>query len=173
LNILEKISNFINRVNDIVGNLTSWLTTVLVVIVCFDVFTRYVMQNSSVAVQELQWHIFAVIFLMGAGYTLKEDKHVRVDVFYTTLSEKKKAYINLFGTVLFLLPFSVLVIKTSLPFAVNAFHFHEGSPNPGGLPHRWILKSFISAGFFFLMLQGISTVCRSLLIIADKGGENG
>ncbi|MGD9807132.1 MAG: TRAP transporter small permease subunit [Deferribacterales bacterium] len=174
MKFLRFIENFANNVNGKIGYITSWLTTALVLIVCYDVFTRYVLRDSSVAVQEFEWHLFAVIFLLGAAYTLKLDNHVRVDVLYTRFSPKTKAIVNLAGTLLFLLPFCLLVVKTSIPFAKNAYVFHEVSPDPGGLTNRWILKSFIGIGFALLFLQGLALAARSVLTLAgDKEEANG
>ena len=171
MKFLRYVENFANYVNGKIGYFTSWLTTVLVLLVCYDVFTRYVLHNSSVAVQEFEWHLFALIFLLGAAYTLKLDNHVRVDVLYTRFSPKTKAIVNLAGTLLFLLPFSVLVVKTSIPFAMNAYKFSECSPDPGGLGCRWILKSFIGVGFALLFLQGLALAAKSVLIIAGEKEE--
>jgi TRAP-type mannitol/chloroaromatic compound transport system permease small subunit len=131
-----------------------------------------------VAAQELEWHCFAIIFLLGAASTLKHDKHVRVDVFYERFSEKKKAIINLTGSILFLIPFASLVIWSSLDFVKNSFLIHESSPDPGGLPARYILKACIPLGFFFLLLQAVSLASKSLLTVftEDKnrqGSRNG
>lgn len=172
MKLLKIISDYADKLNEWVGYCTSWLTTALVLVVSYDVFTRYVLKNSSVAVQELEWHIFAVIFLVGAAYTLKEDKHVRVDVFYTKMSPKKQALVNLLGAVFFLLPFSLLIVKTSIPFVINAYTFSESSPDPGGLPYRWILKSSIVAGFVLVFIQGLSLTFRSILTLAGEGAAN-
>ncbi|MCK5088097.1 MAG: TRAP transporter small permease subunit, partial [Melioribacteraceae bacterium] len=94
MKLIKSYIQIIDRVNSKIGYYVSWLTGLLVLIVSFDVFTRYFLKESSVAVQELEWHVFALIFLMGAAYTLKADEHVRVDIFYSRLSEKKKAWIN-------------------------------------------------------------------------------
>ena len=165
---LQKFVEFADGVNERVGLGVSWLTTVLVVVVCYDVFTRYVLQNSMVAVQELEWHLFAFIFLLGAGYSLKHDKHVRVDVFYTRFSPRLQAWVNLIGSVLFLIPFCVLVVWSSQNFVMNAFHFGETSPDPGGLPARWVLKAAIPVGFFFLLLQGVALAFRSVIQLVDE-----
>jgi len=165
---LQKFVQFADGVNERVGLGVSWLTTVLVAVVCYDVFTRYVLQNSMVAVQELEWHLFAFIFLLGAGYSLKHDKHVRVDVFYTRFSPRLQAWVNLIGSVLFLIPFCVLVAWSSQNFVMNAFRFGETSPDPGGLPARWVLKAAIPVGFFFLLLQGVALAFRSVIQIVDE-----
>ena len=165
---MKKYIQFADVVNERVGAGVAWLTTVLVLVVCCDVFMRYVLQNSWVAMQELEWHLFALIFLLGAGYSLKHDKHVRVDVFYSRFSPQMQAWVNLVGCVLFLIPFCVLVIWSSQNFVMNAFRFGETSPDPGGLPYRWVLKAAIPVGFLFLLLQGIALACRSFLCVRGE-----
>jgi TRAP-type mannitol/chloroaromatic compound transport system permease small subunit len=128
---------------------------------------RYLFHEGSVALQELEWHLFAIIFLLGAAYTLRHDDHVRVDVFYRShkLTPRHRAFIDLLGTVLFMLPFCWLVIDHSLPIVASAYHMGEGSPDPGGLPYRFLLKAAIPVGFALLMLQGVALVIRSLQVI--------
>lgn len=169
MKVLGYCIKFIDRLNDKIGHLISWLTTILVLVVCYDVFTRYLLKKSSVAVQEIEWHIFAVIFLIAGGYTLKYDKHVRVDVFYAKLNDRQKAWVDLIGDIVFLIPFSLLIIITSKNFVLNSFVIRETSPDPGGLPARYILKSCIPAGFILILLQGISNLFKSLLKIIGKG----
>ena len=113
--------------------------------------------------------LFAVIFLIGAAYTLKHDRHVRVDVLYMKFSKKYQAWINFLGCIIFLIPFSILVIWASQKFVMNSFKFQEISPDPGGLPARYILKACVPLGFFLILLQGFSLMFRSLLTILDKG----
>lgn len=163
--MLEKISFKIDRLNERIGRNISWLTIILVVLVCYDVITRYVFKSSSVAVQELQWHLFAIIFLMAAAYTLKYDEHVRVDVFYSKLSERSRAIIDLVGTIVFLLPFCLIIIYASRYFVFTSFQIGETSPDPGGLPARYLLKAILPISFFFVLLQGISLILRSIVKI--------
>lgn len=144
----------IDKLNTKLGIITSWLTFVLVLITCYDVFTRYILNESSIALQELEWHLFAVIFLMSAAYTLIKDDHVRVDVFYSRFSEEKKAWINFLGAVFLLIPFCVLAIYISKDFVINSFNFRETSPDAGGLPARYVIKSFIPISFFFYCFKG-------------------
>ncbi len=168
MQILKGYIRVIDSFNTIIGKLFSWLTFFLVVIVCYDVFTRYLLQQSSVALQELEWHLFALIFLGAAAYTLNIDDHVRVDVFYTRFSDKTKAWINLLGAIIFLIPFCVIVIMASKNFVWQSFLINETSPDAGGLPGRFLLKAFIPLSFFFLLLQGISLAFKSILIIKQK-----
>ncbi|KAA3610697.1 MAG: C4-dicarboxylate ABC transporter permease [Calditrichaeota bacterium] len=141
----------------------------MIAVVCFDVFTRYFLKRSSIAIQELEWHIFAVIFLLGAAFTLKHERHVRVDAVYNSLSERWQAWINFLGSLFFLLPFALLVIWASTSFVTNSFALGETSPDPGGLPARWLLKACIPLAFFLLLLQGLSMNFKAILAL--WGGE--
>jgi len=132
---------------------------------------RYLFQSGSVALQELEWHIFSLIFLLGAAYTFKHGDHVRVDVFYQSrfMSNRHRAMVNFIGGLVFLIPFCILVIAGSVPFIESAYNFSEGSPDPGGLPYRFILKSAIPVGFFLLLLQGIAAMLSSFQVLrAEK-----
>ncbi|MCP4404245.1 MAG: TRAP transporter small permease subunit [bacterium] len=145
----------------------------MVLVVCYDVFTRYVLKSSSVAVQEMEWHLFGMIFLLGAAFSLKHDQHVRVDVLYSRFSPKGQAWVNFLGGSLFLIPFSVLVIWASWNFVGNSYRMGETSPNPGGLPARYLLKACIPAGFFLLLLQVVSQTFKSLLTILGEAKPQG
>ena len=159
---------WIDRLNELVGKATSWLSSVLVLVIVLDVALRYLFSITSAASFELEWHLFALIFLLGAGYTLQHDKHVRVDVFYHNFSKKGKAWVNLVGTLLLLTPFTLVAFYESLSFVANSFALNETSPQPGGLPARWIIKSAIPAGFILLFLQGISLLIKSFKTITSK-----
>jgi TRAP-type mannitol/chloroaromatic compound transport system permease small subunit len=139
----------------------------LVAVVFIDVVMRYAFNKSFVFTQELEWHIFAFIFLIGAGYTLLHDGHVRVDIFYQRFGFKGKAWINLLGVLFFLIPGCLMVIMTSWHFVVRAFAVGEGSPDPGGIPYRFIVKGLIPVGFSLLLLQGLSMGIHSLLQILN------
>ena len=158
----------IDKINEKVGVLTSWLTALLVLVVSYDVCVRYLFGESSVGLQELEWHIFALIFLLGAAYTLNIDEHVRVDVFYTRFSPKQKAWLNLLGSIFLLIPFCIIVIISSQDFISISFRLGETSPDAGGLPARYILKSFIPVSFFFLLLEGIAFTLKSFKQIKSK-----
>lgn len=169
MKLLQRYIKFIDNFTEKVGYLTSWLTTIMIVVVCYDVFTRYLLKKSYVGVQELEWHLFAAIFLLGASYTLKHDKHVRVDILYTRFSFRNKAWINLLGCSFFLIPFAVLIIWASKDFVLNSFIIKEVSPDPGGLHARYILKALIPIGSSLLFLQAFSLAFKSFLTILKKG----
>ncbi len=162
---LEKIVRIIDGLSDKIGYLVGWLTTIMVLVVFYDTFMRYVFNKGNLALQELEWHLFAVIFLIGAAYTLKQGGHVRVDIIYLKLSDKAKAWIDLLGTFVFLIPFSIMVILSTKGFIINSWNVREVSPDPGGLPARYILKTMIPLGFSLLIVQGFSEACKSFMII--------
>ena len=162
---MRKIIQLIDWINRKVGQGVAWVSLLMVVVVTVDVVMRYLFKTSFVFVQELEWHLFGVLFLVGAGYTLLHDDHVRVDVFYQRLTTKQRAWINLLGTLFFLLPGCYLVIQTSWQFVMNSWAVQEASPDPGGIPARYLLKACIPLGFALVALQGISLGLKSLQVI--------
>ena len=171
---LKTLSRWIDGFNEKVGQMVSWVTLGLVVVIFIDVVMRYLFNTSYVFTQELEWHLFGFIFLIGAGYTLLHDGHVRVDIIYQRLGLKGRAWINLCGVILFLIPGCIMVINTSWKFAANSFAMLEGSPDPGGIPLRFIIKGCIPAGFTLLLLQGISMGLHSfMLILGIEKSEEG
>ncbi|MFH2220207.1 MAG: TRAP transporter small permease subunit [Pseudomonadota bacterium] len=170
MNYLKKTCLLIDTLNEWVGRGVAWVTLGLVLVVFTDVVMRYLFNTSFVFVQELEWHLFAFIFLIGAGYTLLHEGHVRVDIFYQRLGFKGRAWINLLGVIFFLLPGCIMVIVTSWPFMYDAWVVMEGSPDPGGIPYRFVIKGTITLGFFLLCLQGVSLGIHSLLQLL--GEEN-
>jgi TRAP-type mannitol/chloroaromatic compound transport system permease small subunit len=160
---MNKIILTIDKINTKIGHAVSWLSLILVLVIIADVFMRYAFNYSSAASFELEWHLFAILFLISAGWTLLEDKHVRVDVFYHRFSPKKKALVNLIGVLLMLLPLCYVGIIEGWKFVANAYAVGETSPDPGGLPARYIVKAMIPIGFILLGLQGISLVLKSIL----------
>ena len=104
---------------------------------------------------ELEWHLFALIFLLGAGFAFKHDKHVRVDLFYANYSPKDKALTNLLGNLILLIPWCIFIIYFSFGYAQTSFLENETSPDPGGLPARYVIKFSITIGFILLLLQAI------------------
>jgi TRAP-type mannitol/chloroaromatic compound transport system permease small subunit len=162
---IEWLSSLIDKLNAWVGRGVAWVTLGLVLVVFIDVVMRYLFNTSFVFTQELEWHLFGFIFLIGAGYTLLHDGHVRVDIIYQRLGTKGRAWINLCGVILFLIPGCIMVISTSWKFTMNSFAILEGSPDPGGIPFRFIMKGCIPVGFTLLLLQGLSLGMHSFMQI--------
>jgi len=144
-----------------VGKAVSWLSVLLVVLVFANVFMRYVFNDPRAWSKELEWHLFALIFMLGAAYTLKHDQHVRVDLFYDRFDEKNKASVNFWGTLLFLLPWCVVLIITGWQAASSAYILGERSPESGGLSNLWLIQFAIPVGMGLLFLQGLVLLIKS------------
>ena len=151
-----------NKAANLIGKFCSRLSLLLVILVSSDVFLRYIFNFSSASLYELEWHVFAVIFLLGSVYTLHIDEHVRVDVFYNKFSKKNKKLVNLFGSLIFLIPFGIVISYTSIPFVEDSYNILESSPDPGGLPFRFLIKSIITVSFFLLASIGIIRIINCL-----------
>lgn len=165
---MQRAIKIIDNINTRLGIWASWLTTALVVLMCYDVFMRYFFSTSKTWILELEWHFFALIFLFGASYALKEEKHVRVDLFYTNFADKKKAWINLIGALFLLIPWCMIIIWKSAEYTYSSFVINEGSAQPGGLPARYIIKGAVGFAFLMLLFQGISLVFKSIITIKSK-----
>ena len=168
--ILLKIISIIDAFTEYTGKFISIFVIILVLLVGYDVSMRYLLNSGSIAIQELEWHLFSIILLLGSAYTLKHDEHVRLDIFYSSklINDKVRIWLDVLGTLLILLPFCLLIIISAWPFVTQAYIHNEISPDPGGLPARWLIKAAIPLGFFFLLIQGIAEVLKKLLIALDK-----
>ena len=153
---------FLSKIIDILGNFCSLLMLLMIANVFYDVIMRYFFNDVSIGMQELEWHLFAAMFMFGIAYTLKEDAHVRVDIFYDVMSAKKKAIINIFGSMVFALPITLLILYFGVDYASEAYSMGEGSADPGGLPHRWIVRSVIPLSSFFLVLSIIHVLLSNI-----------
>ena len=162
---VQSIVNFIESMNEWIGKLVSWLTLVMVIITTLIVLLRYVFDIGWVAMQESVLFMHSLVFMLGAAYTFKQDGHVRVDIFYQRFTVKTKAWVDLLGTLLLLLPVSGLIIWSSWEYILNSWEIQEGSRNSGGLPGVYLLKSCILMMAILLVLQGIATLLKSLLTI--------
>jgi TRAP-type mannitol/chloroaromatic compound transport system permease small subunit len=134
----------------------------MVVNVFCDALARYVFNWGSVGLQELEWHLLSIIVLLGIPFTLMEEGHVRVDVIYDRLTAQKRAIINIVGTILFIITFSLLIGTGSVNFAIESFVSGETSNDPGGLPYRWIVKGMIPFAFFLLSFMSIGYIIKNI-----------
>jgi len=161
----NRISNSIDRIIVTAGDLASWLWPILVIVTVLQVVLRYGFGQGSIMFEELQWHIYAVGFMIGLSYCADVDRHVRVDVIAEKFPLRTRGWIELIGLATFLLPFALIVAYEGVAYAKSAYDFHEVSAAPGGLPYRWILKSFITIAFTLLSLTAFSrlTRCTTLL----------
>lgn len=169
---LLPIARKIDRVTNLIGKFAYWLVLVMIGIGVWNVLGRYIGhaigQNlSSNALIEAQWYLFDLVFLLGAAYTLQHNEHVRVDVFYASWPRRRQALADLVGTLLFLMPFSVLVIWFSWEAIAQSWAVRETSPDPGGLI-RYPIKAMIIVSFALLIVQGISEAIKNWAILKGE-----
>ena len=162
--MLLKLENFFDRFSDLMGWIAGILNLLMLMNVFYDSIMRYFFNSGSIAMQELEWHLFAMVFLFGIAYALKEDGHVRVDILYDRFSPRWKAIVNIGGTLLLLLPLSLLVIEGSVWYVNEAFTSGEISGDPGGLRYRWLIKLVIPASFVFLIVSATGFVIHNINI---------
>jgi len=156
---LLAISRLIDWLNERIGYVCNLLVLLSCLVSAANAMVRYAFSFSSNSFLEIQWYMFAVMVMFGASYTLRRNEHVRVEIFYLFLSERGQLWLDLFGTLIFLIPISLLMVYLSWPFFLQSFQTGEWSGNAGGLL-RWPIKFVIPAGFALLALQGISEVIK-------------
>ena len=161
---MRELARRIDRFQERFGRGVSWLSLGMVLVVFGDVIFRYLFRITSGATQELEWYLFGIVYLLAAGYTMLHDEHVRVDIIYSKLSPRRKAWFDFVLLLVFFFPSCLMVIYTSWPFVRNAWSVWESSPDPGGIPARWALKSVIIIGFVILMIQGLSELIKRFYV---------
>ena len=162
--------NLFDRISNITGEATSWLTLAMVIFTAIIVVMRYVFDTGFIWMQESVTWMHAAVFMIGAAYTLLHEEHVRVDIFYRKMSDRSRAVVDLTGVVIFLLPLCGFLAFTAYDFAAAAWSIHETSREPGGLPYPMIplLKSIVIIMPVAVFLQGISMLMRSITILRRK-----
>ena len=162
--LLLTLSRLIDALNERVGRFTMWLVLVMVLVSAANATSRYALDRASNAWLELQWYLFAAVFLLCAGYTLLHNEHIRIDVISGRLSRRAQTWIDIFGTVFFLLPMAGFMVWLSWPIFMNAWNSNEISINAGGLI-RWPARVLVPAGFFLLTLQGASELIKRVAFL--------
>lgn len=166
MQLLLKLSGLIDGINERLGKAATWLVLIVVLISAGNAVMRYVINWSSNAYLEIQWYLFSAIFLLCAGYTLLKNEHVRIDIVSSRFTAKTRAWIDIFGIVLFLFPMTYLFITLGWPFFMMSYSGGEMSANAGGLI-RWPVKLLLPVGFVLLLLQGISELVKRIAFIKD------
>ena len=175
--MLRKIENLINLILDLAGKIATLLLIVLVGVISYNVIGRYAFNSSSIGLEELAWHLYSSIFLLGISYAVRTSSHVRVDLIYDFLKPRTQAYIDIIGTCVFMLPLAALVLVFGTDFAYQSYSFGphadsigglvnqflttgigERSQDPGGLNNRFVIKSVIPLAFLLLMLSAVSVL---------------
>jgi len=159
--MMLKLSYWIDELSKWAGALGAIATMALAILIVYDASMRYIFNEGSVALQELEWHLFDILFLLGLSYALKQNKHVRVDIFYDRFSPKFKEIVQIITMIFFVIPLGLLVVWFSWDFVHQSFMQGEMSPDPGGLCCRYIIKSFVIISFILLILQAISETIKA------------
>ena len=166
--MLEKIAAGIDYFNEWLGRCVAWLVVAMVAVTFFNVVARYTFNFGLIAMQESVIYLHSFAFMLAMAYTYRHNQHVRVDIFYARFSARKKAWVDLLGTLFLLFPFCLYLIITSAAYAGASWQLLEGSREAGGLPLIFLLKSLLPLMPLLVCLQGIAVLCRSLLIISHK-----
>jgi TRAP-type mannitol/chloroaromatic compound transport system permease small subunit len=164
VNALLAVSRAVDRMNERIGHTIYWLVLVAVLISCANAVVRKAFDTSSNAFLEIQWYLFSAIFLFCAGYTLLKNQHVRIDVVSGRLSKRAQAWIDILGTLFFLLPMAFLIMWLSWPVFIQAFQRNEVSTNAGGLV-IWPARLMVPIGFLLLILQGLSELIKRIAFL--------
>jgi len=160
MGFMKKVISNIDNLTENIGRLAALVLLALAALIVYDAVVRYLFSSGSLMLQELEWHLFDVVILFSVAYTLKYNQHVRVDIFYQKMSDKQQKLVGQIGIILMVLPFSLLMIYVGLDFVAISFAQMDGSPNAGGLPFRFLVKSLIFLGFAFLTLQALSELFK-------------
>ncbi len=168
-----RFSRSVDRFLARIGRTLSWIWLALLGVIVVNVVLRYALGEGRIEFEELQWHLYAIGFLLGLSYCYQSDEHVRVDVLHERISPRARAWIELYGILLLLLPFTTLILIYSFPFVAYSFQTGEVSSAPGGLPLRWLIKSILPLGFVLLALATVSRLTRvwSFLFQMPRGPD--
>lgn len=155
-----RITDILDGIVRHIGQAAAWLWAILVLVIVYNVVQRYVFGQGAIWLEEVQWHIYAIGFILGLSYAITADRHVRVDVLAERWRPKTIAWVELFGILFLLLPFTISILAAAVPFIEVSYRLNERSSAPGGLPYRWMIKSFILWGFALLSLAALSRLLR-------------
>lgn len=167
MTLLLKLSQLIDALNARIGKATFWLVLVMTIVCASNACVRFVFNYSSNGLLEIQWYLFAAVFLLCSPYTLQRNEHVRIDVLAGKLSPRGQAVIDVVGTLFFLLPMVGAVLWLSLPLVAESFKINEMSANAGGLI-RWPVKTLLPVSFTLLALQGVSELIKRIAFLAGR-----
>jgi len=163
---LASVIRALDSLNQRVGVAVAWLALAMVSVQFAIVILRYVFSIGFIPMQESVWYLHGLLFMLGAGFTLLHDGHVRIDIFYRTASPRRQALVDLIGVTFLLFPVCLLILHFSTSYVLNAWRVFEGSTEAGGIPGIFLLKSVIWAFVFLTLLQGLSLALRAAMTLA-------
>ncbi len=163
-----QFSYYLDRVSKYAGYLAAILVVLLSLLVVYDATMRYLFSAGSIALQELEWHLFDMVFLLGLSYALKHDKHVRVDIFFERYTPDARCMVQIFSMLLLVMPFALLFLNDAIDMTMQSYLQHEVSSDPGGLTNRWVIKAVLVVGFVLLLLQALSEILKAYHKLENK-----
>lgn len=166
---LSSLQIFLEKLSTLIGKSVAWLCFAMMALTCLAVLLRYIFNVSVTALQESVVYLHGMVFMLGIAYTFKEKGHVRVDIFYNRFSRRHRIWVDLLGTLFFLLPFSGFIFWLSLDYVAFSWSMKESSSEPGGLPGIYLLKSLIPLMSGLLFLQGVAEIIKQLLGFSTSG----
>ena len=161
-------SYYLDRISKYAGSIAAFLVVLLSLLVAYDAGMRYLFSEGSIAFQEVEWHLFDVIFLLGLTYALKHDKHVRVDIFFERYSKESRGIVQILSMMFLVIPFSLVFLSDSIDMLMQSYLQHEISSDPGGLTHRYIIKGVLVLAFILLIIQALSEVLKAFGRLESK-----
>lgn len=161
----------LNRIVTSIAGATAWLNVALIGVIIATVVWRYGFNNALVELEELTWHLYAVAFMLGIAYCISNDSHIRVDLVHMNLSRRKQHIIEILGIALLLLPFIVIILDHSMSWVYDSFRVDEHSSSPTGLPHRWIIKSFLPISFVLMLIAALARLIEQIMLLLHYGKE--
>jgi TRAP-type mannitol/chloroaromatic compound transport system permease small subunit len=167
-----RLSSVIDAIIRGIGNAVSWIWVVLIAVIIVNVTSRYAFGEGRIEFEELQWHLYAIGFLIGLSYCIQNDSHIRIDIFHERFRLRTKAWIELFGILIFLIPYTAVVLVYAPPFIEYSIRTNEVSSAPGGLPYRWAIKSVMFFAYLLILTAAISRLSRVCALLL-KGRQAG
>lgn len=168
---MTSFSQLVDNLTEVLGRALAWLTGMMAILTFLVVVLRYAFDQGAVALQESVMYMHGLVFMLGIPYALKNDVHVRVDLIYSRLGTRQRAWVDLVGHLIFLLPVSGFIFYTSLPYVAASWRVLEGSSEVGGIPAVYLLKTLIPVMAALLVLQGVSGMVKQVLIIRQIDGQ--
>jgi TRAP-type mannitol/chloroaromatic compound transport system permease small subunit len=169
---LDRLADALARFVAVVGRTAAWVVVLLCVITVFDVITRRFFVLGSIVLQELEWYLHTVLFMLTIGFGYIANTHVRVDLIREKLKPKHQSVLEIFGCLLFLLPFGIVLLYFSWDLFMRSFAVGESSPHAAGLPYRWMIKAVLPVGFALLLIAGISITLKNIAAIRRRGADD-
>jgi len=163
-----KSSYYLDRISKYAGTIAAFLVVLLSLLVAYDAAMRYLFSEGSIALQEVEWHLFDVVFLLGLTYALKHDKHVRVDIFFERYSKESRSIVQILSMLILVIPFSLVFLYDSIEMLIQSYLQHEISSDPGGLTHRYVIKGVLVFSFVLLIIQALSEVLKAFGRLESK-----